>query len=146
MGGPQHEWAPPRDEFYLQSFKRLVPWAAQVGLLWRGQVWRGVVRLVAGQAQPCSVAAYAAHKNRCDGTCLYAFWSSFPALQDATSGVLTPPQLRELIRRAFRAPPPAEGGRARQLDQASGLWSVVQCCASTPQWTAIRCRHLLQGI
>ncbi|KAI7840000.1 hypothetical protein COHA_006265 [Chlorella ohadii] len=29
MGGPQHEWAPPRDEFYLQSFKRLVPWAAQ---------------------------------------------------------------------------------------------------------------------
>ena len=30
MGGPQHEWAPPRDEFYLQSFKRLAPWVAQV--------------------------------------------------------------------------------------------------------------------
>ncbi|PRW20169.1 hypothetical protein C2E21_9247 [Chlorella sorokiniana] len=66
MGGPQHEWAPPRDEFYLQSFKRLVPWAAQ----------------------------------------------------DATSGVLTPAHLRELVRRTFRAPPPEEGGRARQLDQA----------------------------
>lgn len=66
MGGPQHEWAPPRDEFYLQSFKRLVPWVAQ----------------------------------------------------DATSGVLTPARLRDLVRQAFRAPPPAEGGRDRQLDQA----------------------------
>lgn len=32
--------------------------------------------------------------------------------------MLTPAQLRELVRRAFRAPPPASGSREQQLDRA----------------------------
>ena len=119
MTGGQHGWAPPPDQYYLQAFQALAPAASQVCCVWpKGLLRAAIGRLALKSSHHVGSGAQEPASSPAAHTRLSPTHAQLHA-QGATSGTLTPAELRAAVRRAFRQPPAGSSSEA-ELDAAFG--------------------------